>query len=140
MAPDSQDVTLALADPDIFLCWEKKVKQGKECSLLLEHKNGKVTTTFKVCKVLKSEARAPKTDLKSQAEKKNQKKGCKKLTKLLAYHKRLCDEKGLPPSSLMVQHAAESSSSSPPDQKPSQEGSAHLSVIDVKYFFNPSGN
>ena len=118
---DSQDVTLALADSDLFHCWEKKVRQGRECSLLLEHQHGKVTTTFKVCKVLKYKAKTPETDSKALAEKKIQKKGGKKLTKLLAYHKRLCDEKGLPPSNLMLQHAAESSSSSPTAQKPGQE-------------------
>ena len=48
---DSQDVTLASADPDLLLCWERKVKQGKECSLLLEYRSGKVTTTLKVSKV-----------------------------------------------------------------------------------------
>ena len=118
---DSQDVTLAYADPDLLHCWGNKVKQGRECSLLLEYKNGKVSTTLKVCNAVKSEARPPKLDSKSLAEKKKPTKGGKKLTKLLAYHKRLVDEKGLPPSNLMLQHAAESSSTYPPAQKPSPE-------------------
>ena len=100
---------------------KKKVKQGRECSLLLKHKNGKVTTTLKVSKDVKSEARFPKTDSKSEAENKNQTKGGRKLATLLAYHQRLVDEKGLPPSNLMVQHAAEMSSTSSPAQKPGQE-------------------
>ena len=100
------------------------MKQGRECSLLLEHKNGKVTTTLKVSKAVKSEARPPKTDSKAQAEIKKQNKAGKKLTKLLAYHKRLVDEKGLPPSNLMLQHAAGSSSIYPSAQKPSQEDSS----------------
>ena len=73
--PDSQDVTLAFADSDLFQCWKKKVKQGRECSLLLEHTNGKVTTTFKVSKDVKSDVKAPKTDSKSLAEKKKQPMG-----------------------------------------------------------------
>ena len=93
---DSQDVTLAYADSNIFQCWEKKVKQGRECSLLLEYKNGKVLTTFKSVKLVKSEARAPLPDSKPQAEKKKHNKGSKKLAKLLAFHKRLVDEKKLP--------------------------------------------
>ena len=119
--PDSQDVTLACSDSDLLQSWGKKVKQRRECSLLLEYKNGKVKTTLKVCKVLKSEARAPTTDSKSLAEIKKKKKGEKKLSKRLAYHKRLVDEKGLPPSNLMLQQAAESTSSSPPAEKPRQE-------------------
>ena len=90
---DFQDVTLASADPDLILCWEKKVKQGRECSLLLEYKNGKVSTALKVCNAVKSAARPPKLDSKFLAEKKKPKKGGKKLTKLLAYHKRLVDKK-----------------------------------------------
>ena len=127
MAPpkDSQDVTLALADPDMVLCWEQKVKQGRECSLLLEFKNGNVTTTLKVSKTRSFEAKTPRVDSKSLAEKKGTKKKKKKhdLPKLLAYHKRLVEEKGLPPSNLMLKHAAEASSTSPSSQKPGREES-----------------
>ena len=83
--------------------------------------NGRDTTTFKVSKDIKSDARAPKIYSKSLAEKKMQPTGGKKLAKLLAYHKRLVLEKGLPPRN-MVQHASDTSSPSPPDQKPGQEG------------------
>ena len=72
---DSHDVTLASADPDLLLCLEKKVKQGRECSLLLEYRNGNVTTTLKVSKVMCSEARTPIFDTKSQHEKKNKEYG-----------------------------------------------------------------
>ena len=117
---DLQDVTLAWTDPDIILCWEKKVKQGRECSLLLEYKNGKVTTTLKVGKVNSSEARTPALTSKSQAEKNKQGSGGKKkkLAKLLDYHKRLVEEKGLPPSNLMVKHAAQATSIHLPAQEP----------------------
>ena len=123
--PDSQDVTLAFADSDLFQCWNKKVKQGRECSLLLEFKNGNVTTTLKVSKTRSFEAKTPIVDSKSLAEKKSTKKKKKKhdLPKLLAYHKRLVEEKGLPPSNLMLKHADEASSPSPPSQKPGREES-----------------
>ena len=125
MAPpkDSQDVTLAFADPDIVLCWEQKVKHGRECSLLLEFKNGNVTTTLKVCKSRCFEAKTLKVDSKPHAEKKSKPKRKHNLSKLLAYHKRLVEEKGLPPSNLMLKHAAEASSPSPPTQKPGREES-----------------
>ena len=125
MAPpkDSQDVTLAFADPDLVLCWEQKVKQGRECSLLLESKNGKVITTLKVSKSRSFESKTPKEDSQSQAEKKSKKNKKYNLGKLLAYHKRLVEEKGLPPSNLMLKHAAEASSPSPPTQKPGREES-----------------
>ena len=120
---DSKDVTLASADPDLVLCWEQKVKQGRECSLLLEFKNGKVTTTLKVCKPRSFEAKALNVNLKSQAEKKGEKQKRKKpnLTKLLAYHKRLVEERGLPPSNLMLKQAAEASSPAPSTQNPGKE-------------------
>ena len=75
---DSQDVALASADPDLLLCWERKVKQGRKCSLLLEYRNGKVTTTLKVSKIKRSEARTPISDTKSQAEKMNKGYGGKR--------------------------------------------------------------
>ena len=45
------------------------MKQGKECSFLLEYRNGKVTTTLKISKLRLSEARTPTSDTKYQAEK-----------------------------------------------------------------------
>ena len=108
---DLQDVTLASADPELILCWEKKVKQGKECSLLLEYKNGKVGN---------SETRIPAVAPKSQTEKKKQESGRKKkkIAKLLDHNKQLVEEKGLPPSNLMLKHAIQAPSNIPPTQKP----------------------
>ncbi len=34
---DSTDVTLAHVDPSLVSCWDKMVKRGEECSLLLKH-------------------------------------------------------------------------------------------------------
>ena len=118
----------------------QKVKQSRECSLLFEYKNGNVTTTLKVCKVLKSEARAPTTDSKSLAEITKKKKVEKKLSKLLAYHKRLVDEKGLSPSNLLLQHSAESSSSSPPAKKARQEDHSAFKCDFCENFLKPSGH
>ena len=49
-APDSSDVTLALVDANVLACWESKVKLGFECSLLLKHSEGKITTTLQFVK------------------------------------------------------------------------------------------
>ena len=57
---------------------------------------------------------------------KSKKKKKHDIPKLLAYHKRLVEEKGLPPSNLMLKHAAEASSPSPPTQKPGKEESKFL--------------
>ena len=43
---DSTDVTLALVDPALVSCWDRLVKQGKECFLLLKHSKGKVVATL----------------------------------------------------------------------------------------------
>ena len=107
--PDYCDVTLV--DPALLSCWEEKVKQGVECSLLLEHSKGKVTTILKCTTPEKPKARAPNLVSTSQAEKKKTRKKNKggkkkKLEALLSYHQRLVEEKGLPPSRLMLQHAA----------------------------------
>ena len=39
---DFVGVTLANVDPSIVSCWDKMVKQGGECLLLLKHSKGKV--------------------------------------------------------------------------------------------------
>ena len=108
-APNFPDVTLVYADPALLLCWEEQVKQGKDCSLLLEYKNGFITTTLKVNKCKSPEAKVSKLvpTSKSQAKKKKKRGGKQRLEKLLAYHQRLVDERGLPPSRLMLQHAAD---------------------------------
>ena len=116
---DLQDVTLALADPDLINCWERNVKQRRKCSLLLELRNGKVPTTLKVGN---SETRTPKPNSKSLAKNNKKEKGAKKQTKLPAYQKFLVDEKGLPPKNLTIQHAAGTSSPSQPPHKPRQDG------------------
>ena len=119
---DVTDVTLALVDQDLLQCWKLKVKQGKECSLLLDFTNGKLSTTLKLSDPRIPEAKSnslesfkvktPKTPTSSDAHAEKKKKkprdiGTKnKLEKLLAYHQRLVDEKGLPPSRLMIEHAA----------------------------------
>ena len=111
---DSIDVTLACVDPVLVSCWDRLVKQGKECSLLLKHSNGKVIATLQCTAPTTTSALSSSTSLSSSAKRKKKKKGGKrKLEKLLAYHQRLVVEKGLPPSRLMEEYAA---TSSPCDQ------------------------
>ena len=43
---DSVGVTLAHVDPSLVSCWNKMVKQGEECSLLLKLSKGKVVATL----------------------------------------------------------------------------------------------
>ena len=109
---ESSGVTLALVDSSLLSCWEEMIKQGKECSLVLKHNKGKVTTT------LQSTSCLPHPSL--SASKKTRKKASKKkrLEGLLAYHQRLVEERGLPPSRLMLQQAA--AASSPSTSHPSQ--------------------
>ena len=47
---DSPDITLAHVDPVILSCWERLVKQGQDCSILLKHSRGKVTATLQSVK------------------------------------------------------------------------------------------
>ena len=109
---ESNGVTLALVDSTILSCWEEMVKQGKECSLTLKHSKGNVTvklqSTSKVSPL-------PQASLSASAEAKKGKKKSKKkrLERLLAYHQRLVEERGLPPSRLMLQQAAAVSTSEP---------------------------
>ena len=113
---DSIDVTLACVDPVLVSCWDRMVKQGKECSLLLKHSNGKVIATLQCTAPTTTSALSSSTSLSSSAKRKKKKKkkgGKRKLEKLLAYHQRLVVEKGLPPSRLMEEYAA---TSSPCDQ------------------------
>ena len=129
-AANSMDVTLVPVDTSILSCWEEKVKQGIECSLLLKHSKGKVITTLKCSSDLKPPKAGGVSNLtpSTQAEEKgrmkmktNSKGGKKKkLASLLAYHQRLVVEKGLPPSRLMLEQAAQTPLSSPAkgSQKP----------------------
>ena len=128
---DFPNVTLAPADPALFLCSKEKVKQGVECILVLEYSQGKTPTIFKSSISRSPDAKATHTE-QSQAEKKvkknetqnmiptstskspeaqekrKRKKGGKKksLESLLLYHQRLVEEKVLPPSRLMLKQAA----------------------------------
>ena len=140
-APELSDVTLALVDANVLACWEDKVKLGLECSLLLKHSDGKITTTLQYT----SSTLPPPL---SQAEKVNKKKHAKKtkrstknLESLLAFQKRLVEEKGLPPSKLMLQHAAVNTSSSSPVSEPDKVreefkcGECEFSSIKIKAWF-----
>ena len=114
---DNIDVTLACVDPALVSCWDRMVKQGNECSLLLKHSKGKVTVTMQCTTPATPLAMSSSTSLSSSAKRKKKKGGKKrKLEKLLAYHQRLVVEKGLPPSRLMEEHAA---LSTPPPAKSS---------------------
>ena len=132
-AANSMDVTLVQVDTSILSCWEEKVKQGIECSLLLKHSKGKVITTLKcsldlqppkaqdVSSLTPSTQAEKKGRMKKKKKKTNNKGGKKrKLASLLAYHQRLVVEKGLPPSRLMLEQAAQTQLSTPEkgSQKP----------------------
>ena len=79
---------------------------GKDCSLILKYHGGKIKRHKAVAHKLKpghlSSFQAEKIDQKIKKKKK------KNLEKLLSYHQRLVDEKGLPPSKLMMQHTKHS--------------------------------
>ena len=82
-----------------------------ECSLLLKHSKGKIITILKSTesRIFKQNDPSPTPSISTPAEKKKKKKRGnkqKRLEALLAYHQRLVREKGLPPSKLMLQHAA----------------------------------
>ena len=102
-------MTLAQVDPAILTCWEEMLKRGEECSLLLKHSKGKVT--FSLQGTTKSSSLAEiSLPLISSAKKKKRKqkrKSQKRLEALLSYQQRLVEEKGLPPSRLMLKHAGE---------------------------------
>ena len=117
---DFSDVPLAPVDASLLSCWEEKVKQGVDCSLVLKHSKGKVITILKCSEVVLKcpEARnssplPSSTSLPHAEEKKKRKRNKggkkKKLESMLSFHQRLVDEKGLPPSRLMLEHAAPSS-------------------------------
>ena len=123
---DFSDVTLVSADPALLLCWEEQVRQGLECSLLLKHSRGKISTILTTSKSVSPEPKAPRpSHSHAEKKKKSKNKGGKKkrLERLLSYHQRLVEERGLPPSRLMLKHAATPPSPSTPDtiQKPDQE-------------------
>ena len=104
-------MTLAQVDPAILTCWEEMLKRGEECSLLLKHSKGRVTFSLQCAKPAQSSSvaeisPAPMSSAKKKEKKRKQKRRSKKrLEALLSYHQRLVEEKGLPPSRLMLQHA-----------------------------------
>ena len=104
------DVTLASADPQLLLCWEEKVRLGAECSLLLKHSKGKIVTILKSSSLTslkpKISSSLPIIPPKAGKKKKKTRNKKKRLESLLTYHQRLVTEKGMPPSRLMLQHAA----------------------------------
>ena len=118
-AADFSDVPLALADASLLSCWEEKVKHGVDCSLVMKHSQGKVITILKCSAVVVKNPEArnsstvsssptlPHAGEKRKKKKKRNKGGKKKkLAAMLSYHQRLVVEKGLPPSRLMLEHAA----------------------------------
>ena len=113
---DNVGVTLAHVDPFLVSCWDKMVKRGEECSLLLKHSKGKVVATLQCTTPVRTLTSLPSLSPSDLEKKKKKRKGAKKrkLEKLLAYHQRLVVEKGLPPSRLMEEHAA---LSTPPPAK-----------------------
>ena len=89
---DNIDVTLACVDPALVSSWDKLVKQGKECSLLLKHSKGKVIATLQ-CTTPSTPFTLSSSASPSSAKRKKKKGGKKrKLDKLLAYHQRLVVE------------------------------------------------
>ena len=129
-AADSPNVTLVSVDPLLLSCWEEKVKQGIDCSLTLKHSRGKVTTILECNTMLVtpeakksiSQPVAPNLSEKGKKRKKKKKRrskgGQKKLESLLSYQERLVKEKGLPPSRLMLKHAA---AVQPPEKVPTSQ-------------------
>ena len=119
-ATELPDVTLALVDANVLSCWESKVKLGFECSLLLKHSKGKITTTLQFSTVTKSPSvpQAEKVKKTKNGQTKKTRGSKKKLEALLSYQQRLVKEKGLPPSRLMLQHAAVETPSTGPVPEP----------------------
>ena len=111
---DSFGVTLAHVNPSLLSCWEAMVKQGEECSLFLKHSDGRITATLQCTTSSASSTSTPPAGELKKKKRKKKSKGNKKrrFEALLAFHQRLVDEKGLPPSRLMKQHAAASESAS----------------------------
>ena len=105
-----------------------------ECSLLLALSKGKVFTTLKCSMVIKSPEARENCHLALQAEenkkpKKNKGRKKKRLESLLAFHQRLVDERGLPPSRLMLEQAAQAQSSNHSEGSQRPETLRH-SVLD----------
>jgi hypothetical protein len=138
------DVTLASVDPALLSCWEEKVKQGVECSLLLKHSKGKIFTILKTSVSRRPDAVAssPIPSLAEKIKKKKKKnKGNKqkRLESLLSFHQRLVDEEGMPPSKLMLEHAALASNlPSAPAQCSEPEKRSDMFNCDLCDYSNPT--
>ena len=130
------DVTLAHADLALLQCWKEKVSKGFECSLMLKHSKGRVTTILTSSSLKIPVPRKSKPAPKISAEVITRKKGLpkKRLEALLSYQKRLVEEKGLPPSRLMLEKAAAT-----PPSPPSAEGAeASIFKCDLCYYYTHS--
>ena len=130
------DVTLANADLALLQCWKEKVSEGFECSLTLKHSRGVVTTILTSRSSRIPEPRKSKPAPKTPAGDTKRKKGSskKRLEALLSYQKRLVEEKGLPPSRLMLEQAA----SAPPSPPPAEKGNASIFKCDLCYYYTHS--
>ena len=105
-------VTLAHVNHSLLSCWEAMVKQGEECSLFLKHSDGRITATLQCTTSSASSTSTPPAGELKKKKKKSKGNKKRRFEALLAFHQRLVDEKGLPPSRLMKQHAAASESAS----------------------------
>ena len=93
----------------------RESETGAECTLLLKHRKGKITTilTSTSTRILEPKV-SPSTHKESsnQADKKKtvrkKRNSKKRLETLLSFQRHLVEEKGLPPSRLMLQHDAAS--------------------------------
>ena len=72
-AEDFSDVTLVHVDPYLVSCWNKMVKRGKECSLLLKHSKGKVIVTLQCTTQSTPSALFSSTSLSPSAKRKKKK-------------------------------------------------------------------
>ena len=132
------DVTLASADAAILLCWEEKVKQKKDCSLLLQSRGGRVITTIKVIGPRNHEVSdsnsslPPEFQAETKKKKTNRQSNKLKLAKLPQYHQRKVEEEGLPPFRPMLEQAAAAAAPAnliSPEQNFSQESFSVTNVI-----------
>ena len=118
---DLSNVTLVYADLSLLLCWEEKVKQGTECSLNLKYSKGKFTSILQCSSTKMLPKPIPSSTSQAENIKKKKKGSKKKMEALITYQKRLVEEKGLPPSKLMLEQAASATTASLPVQMPGLE-------------------
>ena len=130
------DVALDHADLALLQCWKEKVSKGFECSLMLKHSKGRVTTILTSSSLKIPVPRKSKPAPKISAEIITRKKGLskKRLEALLSYQKRLVEEKGLPPSRLMLEKAA----ATPPSTPSAESAEASIFKCDLCYYYTHS--